>query len=173
MEMTKEEARRLSGDIDPYLDTLFSIAKYYKAGDDILFFEIGVRRANSTKTILRGLNNRLGTGKLYSVDKDDREGRVVDNELKQHWVFTHGRSEKIPWDKEIDVLFIDGDHTYEGVKADYEKYEPFVKDGGIILMHDITHRHFGVKDFWKEIIYPKVNLPLNGVGFGIISKIVK
>ena len=29
-----------------------------------------------------------------------------------------------------DVLFIDGDHTYVGVRADYEDYRQFVKDGG-------------------------------------------
>jgi cephalosporin hydroxylase len=30
----------------------------------------------------------------------------------------------------IDVLFIDGDHTYEGVRDDFERYAPFVADGG-------------------------------------------
>ncbi len=173
MEVTKEDIRRFTGDIEPYLETLVSIARFYKAGEDILFFEIGVRRATSTKAILRGLNTRFGTGKLYSVDKDDREGRITSPELKQHWKFIHDNSFTMPWDKEIDVLFIDGDHTYEGVKKDFEKFEPFVKEGGLILMHDVTHRHFGVRDYWKEITYPKVNLPLNGVGFGIVQKITK
>jgi len=173
MEITKEEATKYTGDIEPYLETLVSIARFYKASEDIVFFEIGVRRATSTKAILRGLNTRFGTGKLYSVDKDDREGRVVSPELKKHWKFILGRSEEIEWNLPIDVLFIDGDHSYEGVKTDYEKYEPLVKEGGLILIHDVTHRHFGVKDFWKEITYPKVNLPLNGVGFGIVNKITK
>lgn len=170
MKITKEEAVRYTGDITPYLDVLTSIARFYKASEDILIFEIGVRRATSTNAILRGLNTRYGTGKLYSVDKDDREGRVRSPELKQHWKFILGRSEEIEWNLPIDILFIDGDHSYDGVKKDFEKYEPFVKKGGIILMHDVTHRHFGVKDYWKEIIYPKVNLPLNGVGLGIVIK---
>jgi len=40
----------------------------------------------------------------------------------------------------IDFLFIDGDHTYEGVKQDFEMYGELVSEGGIIALHDIaTH----------------------------------
>jgi predicted O-methyltransferase YrrM len=38
----------------------------------------------------------------------------------------------------IDYLFIDGDHTYEGVKKDFELYAPLVRRGGIIAFHDIA-----------------------------------
>lgn len=55
----------------------------------------------------------------------------------------------------IDLLFIDGDHTYGGVKKDFEMYEPFVKDGGMIVLHDIVpHRQehgCGVDKFWDEV----------------------
>ena len=37
----------------------------------------------------------------------------------------------------LDVLFIDGDHTYEGVRADWELYSPMVKKGGIVGFHDL------------------------------------
>jgi predicted O-methyltransferase YrrM len=37
----------------------------------------------------------------------------------------------------IDYLFIDGDHSYEGVKLDVEAWFPKLKSGGIIVMHDI------------------------------------
>lgn len=40
----------------------------------------------------------------------------------------------------VDFLFIDGDHTYEGVKQDFEMYSQLVNEGGIIALHDIaTH----------------------------------
>lgn len=40
----------------------------------------------------------------------------------------------------VDFLFIDGDHTYEGVKQDFEMYSELVSEGGIIALHDIaTH----------------------------------
>ena len=40
--------------------------------------------------------------------------------------------------REVDVLFIDGDHTYEGVKRDFEMYAPLVREGGVIGFHDIV-----------------------------------
>ena len=55
----------------------------------------------------------------------------------------------------VDVLFIDADHTYAGVKRDYECYSPFVKRGGIIAFHDISQASEGKKldvfRFWREI----------------------
>lgn len=39
--------------------------------------------------------------------------------------------------RNIDVLFIDGDHSYEGAMKDYLNYSPLVKEGGIIVFHDI------------------------------------
>lgn len=55
----------------------------------------------------------------------------------------------------IDLLFIDADHTYEGVRADYEMYAPLVGSGGLIAFHDIVEGPpeavGGVPRFWKEI----------------------
>ena len=55
----------------------------------------------------------------------------------------------------IDLLFIDGDHAYEGVKKDFELYAPFVSKGGIIAFHDIVihPRETGceVHRFWEEV----------------------
>lgn len=42
---------------------------------------------------------------------------------------------------QIDVLFIDGDHTYDGVRSDYLKYRDLVRDGGVIAFHDIVEDH--------------------------------
>tara|TARA_B100001093_G_C26854879_1_gene1026909 strand:+ start:2416 stop:3174 length:759 start_codon:yes stop_codon:yes gene_type:complete len=63
----------------------------------------------------------------------------------------------------IDFLFIDGDHSYEGVKRDFELYSPFVNENGLIIFHDIipdyktklnqdTGRYAGdVPVFWNEV----------------------
>ena len=37
----------------------------------------------------------------------------------------------------FDFIFIDGDHSYEGVKNDYEKYKQFLADDGYMAFHDI------------------------------------
>lgn len=60
-------------------------------------------------------------------------------------------------DGKFDVLFIDGDHTYEGVKKDFELYKDMANKGGIICFHDIwdtdEHHRQGcyVDKFWDEV----------------------
>jgi len=58
-------------------------------------------------------------------------------------------------DEKVDFLFIDGDHTYEGVKKDFEMYSPLVREGRIIAFHDIVpgppENVGGVPKFWNEI----------------------
>ena len=39
-------------------------------------------------------------------------------------------------DIKIDILFIDGDHSYEGVKLDFDLYSTILSDKGIIMIHD-------------------------------------
>ncbi len=55
----------------------------------------------------------------------------------------------------LDYLFIDGDHTLEGVQRDFQMYSPLVRSGGIIAFHDIaTHSPESdcqVEKFWSEI----------------------
>ena len=75
------------------------------------------------------------------------------------------------WNKEIDILHIDGFHTYEAVKNDYENWSKFVKDDGVILFHDtlVEDRDFGIKKFFEEIDLPKVNFTCSH-GLGVVSK---
>ncbi len=53
----------------------------------------------------------------------------------------------------VDLLFIDGDHTYEGVKADWEMYSALVRPGGLIVFHDIAGNYDDtqVKRLWDSI----------------------
>jgi predicted O-methyltransferase YrrM len=38
----------------------------------------------------------------------------------------------------VDFLFIDGDHTYEGVKQDFRTYSGLLSDDGLVALHDIV-----------------------------------
>jgi len=49
------------------------------------------------------------------------------------------------FDSKIDLLFIDGDHSYKGVKSDIKLWLPKVKIGGFVLFHDYGGIHPGVK----------------------------
>lgn len=55
----------------------------------------------------------------------------------------------------VNFLFIDGDHTYRGVREDFEMYSPLVTSGGIIAFHDIASKpsspDYGVTEFWSEV----------------------
>jgi len=77
----------------------------------------------------------------------------------------------------LDFLFIDGDHTYDGVRQDFEMYRSFVRPGGMIAFHDIVfnphHPGYGVERFWgelrneyktHELIDNRYHLPGGGVG---------
>lgn len=44
----------------------------------------------------------------------------------------------------IDFVFIDGDHSYDGCRADIAAWTPFVKPGGVIAFHDFGSRADGV-----------------------------
>lgn len=79
----------------------------------------------------------------------------------------------------FDFLFIDGDHSYEGVKKDFFLFQPLVRPGGIIAFHDIAKHNLpedvcGVDKFWAEIkgAYPHreiiADINQNGAGIGIL-----
>lgn len=78
----------------------------------------------------------------------------------------------------IDFLFVDGDHTYEGVKQDFMMYGPLVRNGGLIAFHDIiagppelageVHRFWEeVKENFKYIEFVK-NRDGHAFGIGVI-----
>ena len=72
-----------------------------------------------------------------------------------HDLRTPHHIQKLLGDRELDLLFIDGDHSYEGVRKDYELYTPLVRKGGLIVFHDIVpcppKRRCGVPQFWQEM----------------------
>jgi len=55
----------------------------------------------------------------------------------------------------FDLIMIDADHRYEGVKRDFELYAPLVASDGIIVMHDVLPNRFDaeiqVDRFWEEV----------------------
>ena len=81
--------------------------------------------------------------------------------------------------EELDFLFIDGDHSYEGVKQDFHMYKDLVKDGGYIGFHDINdtewHRNLNcyVAHFWDEIKNEynstEINTRSYAMGIGIVQ----
>lgn len=78
--------------------------------------------------------------KLYLIPEQSQQPLVLD---QVNSIFNNTK---------IDFVFIDGDHTYEGVRRDYEMYSPLVKKGGIVAFHDIgKNEEGGVHNLWEEI----------------------
>lgn len=88
---------------------------------------------------------------------------------------------KILGDRKIDFLFIDGDHSYEGVKLDFEQYSELVADDGLIALHDVARHRPGseckVDEFWNEVKL-RYNSPLEFIenhqqqwaGIGVLNQ---
>lgn len=141
-------------------DELPVFKKYTKEANNVII-EIGAGYGASALMFL--LNKNKNT-KLYSIDKftmadKTKPPRGAKNppeavrcqanieqglsvvgkvELFEDWQLLENDSHSVSqeWKKEINLLFIDGDHSYNGVKQDFNDWFPFVKAGGIIFLHD-------------------------------------
>ncbi len=71
----------------------------------------------------------------------------------------------------IDILHIDGLHTHEAVKHDFESWFPKVKKDGIIIFHDtnVIEDDFGVYKLWEELQEKYVNVTFfHSFGLGVL-----
>jgi hypothetical protein len=128
--------------------------KYSSISQDCIV-EIGVLYGQTTKIILENT-----TALVFGIDPiipDSMNNSLIGdinkiNELTNlysNFTFINDFSFNAVknWNKEIDYLFIDGDHTYEAVKRDFEDWYPYVKNGGIISIHDSAANRGG-PHFW-------------------------
>ena len=133
-----------------------------KALQPEVFVELGVHAGDSYFTIVESMHN----GKAYGVDTwdgdkhagyyDDNIWDMVQSVNKQ---YPNSALLRMPFDtaaslvqEHINLLHIDGLHTYEAVKHDFETWEPKVTD--VIMLHDICvpeNPDFGVWKLWEEI----------------------
>lgn len=77
-------------------------------------------------------------------------------------------------DGSVDLLHIDGRHGYNDVLEDYTLWRPTVRDGGVILFHDIAEHieGFGVWRLWEELAaeYPSRSFSFqHGHGLGVLA----
>jgi len=133
------------------LHKLFSIAK--SAGKGGLILEIGSYRGKSTLALAMGAKH--SGARIYSIDPHEEFtgvaggkygppdlARKIENIAKFELgeiifpICMSSHDVGRVWNKQIDVLWIDGDHSFEGVKGDYDLFSPFVKKNGLLLFHD-------------------------------------
>jgi len=102
--------------------------------------------------LLRGYHYKKK--RLYENFASDKPTQIILIQKDSHIQETKSLLIKYLNDDKIDFLFIDGDHSYEGAKQDYEMYAPLVNKNGIIVFHDIvphSNPTCQVNKFWDEI----------------------
>lgn len=96
--------------------------------------EIGTNVGDSTRILSTALKET--GGHLYSLDKDGcRDGWYLKWDCS-NITFLVDNSLSIPWDKSLDLLLVNGGHEYETALSDLNRFSPFVRPGGQILVHD-------------------------------------
>lgn len=141
---------------DLTLNLLHSYAYNAALFGDGIVVEIGAYRGGSTVALAKGVQ-KAGRGLITSIDphipatgiyggifsSEDHE-RYLEN-LERFGVIpwvrhicTDAKTAACEWSSSIDLLWIDGDHRYEGVSSDISLWVPFVKDQGIVIFDDVV-----------------------------------
>ena len=163
--MTYNEIRALIRQVEypsEYYEVLYNLGGALSQrfpNDHIRMLEIGVYHGAG----MMALSAHLPEGGLYvGVDKELWGGltELPTPKLDQRW-FVQGLSDSThvleivrAWGP-YHLVFIDGDHTYEQCKRDYENYSPMLIDGGVLIFHDVdaTNVHPGSAQFWQEFVH--------------------
>jgi hypothetical protein len=122
-------------------------------------------------------------GKVYGIDSfeyDAHTGSHPDNynvvmKFKEKHSFDNvhiikGWFQEIvkTWTTPIQILHIDGLHTYDAITDDWKHWTPFVPDNGVIIMHDVISFP-EITQFYNEIQLPKAFFR-HSAGLGIATK---
>ena len=132
-----------SSSIHEHLNTLYMLTIELNLKNVL---ELGTQFGNSTIVLLYA-TKEIG-GKVTTVDIDPcNHARKKINELglSEFCNFIQSDDTKIDWSEPIDHLFIDSNHSYNHVTKQLKKYEPFLRKGGIITLHDIVMHDFDIE----------------------------
>jgi len=157
--------------------TLYELARALPAA--AVAVEIGSWQGKSSVVLGRGLLGNAGA-RLFCIDPFDASGDLAsagdyrnraasfDNPLKQGFMrnlvqtgvrevveVLQGYSHDVVLEfrRPIDLLFLDGNHSYEGVLRDYRDWGPKVQPGGLLCLHDVVHpTHEGPRRLVDEVL---------------------
>lgn len=73
------------------------------------------------------------------------------------------------WSRPIDLLFIDGDHSYEGVARDWELFSPFVSPLGAVVFHDTLWDLRHAEQTRPDMGVPRFVEDLRAQGYPVIT----
>lgn len=174
-------------------DSAWFLYGFVRAQKPVVCVEIGSAQGKSACYIGQALKEN-GAGKLYAIDPHSvtnwndsnsvetfdiirRNIAAIGLEGQIEIIRSTSEDARREWKREIDFLFIDGDHSYEGIKRDFDLFAPHVRKFGLVVFHDTlwdlspdprySRADMGVPRFVEELRregYPVITLPKN---FGV------
>ncbi|HUG66469.1 MAG TPA: class I SAM-dependent methyltransferase [Pirellulaceae bacterium] len=128
---------------------VYALARHYRPS---YIVEVGTFAGGTAVGFAKAINEN-GRGKLICVDQDSYSNGTFPQVVKRNlarvgfsesklqlccgdskeWLPTLAKTLK----GKVDIVLVDGDHTYDGALADLKNAVPLVKPGGFILVHDV------------------------------------
>jgi predicted O-methyltransferase YrrM len=173
--MTASKLTELSiytGALQKYKELLSLVEFIQKTNSPKVVLEIGTARGG-TLWLWCNISDRHGKiisidlpfgefGGGYSIEEQNRFATFQQGDQQMFFVRNDSHSPEteqvlieILGNETIDLLFIDGDHSYDGVREDYYRYGKYVRDEGLVIFHDVVDhpkvKNCKVKKFWDEL----------------------
>lgn len=154
-----------------------------------VFVELGTHSGNSYAAFAQAVQS-LGLGTAcYAVDtwKGDKQAGFYDESVFDEWSAFHARhfggfsrlvrstfdeAREAFADRSVDLLHIDGLHTYDAIRHDFESWLPKLSTRAVVVLHDINVREgdFGAWRFWDEVRSRYLSFSfLHGHGLGVVA----
>ena len=166
----------------PSLRDAFKLVSHLTHKERVRLYELGLHRESvleigsyvgASACCFGAAIKSLGSGKVYCVDTWSNDAMTEGSRdtwrdfttntanYRDYIVPIRGFSTDVVEDvashtRSLDLLFIDGDHSYEGVKADWSAYKRFLKPGAIVVFHDWGWAE-GVQRVIREDVEPVVS----------------
>lgn len=176
-------------DVQSWRGHLCFVPVIMQAVKPAVFVELGVHKGDSYSAFCQAAQSFNLNTRCYGVDtwEGDHQagfyGDEIYSELKNYHDSRYSQFSELlrkTFDEasaffengNIDLLHIDGLHTYEAVKHDFESWLPKLSAKAVVLFHDTVVRHddFGVWKFWSELEnkYPSFQF-FHSHGLGVLQ----
>ena len=187
------ETKKLADTFDGWLterEEKFLFLEALRSNPRGVILEIGSWQGKSTTYLVNGVALGKNKNKIYAIDPHigsiEHEAKLKNKSSLEKFkenmekVGISGKIETIidksqsaakDWKLPISLLWIDGDHSYVGAKADFDLYFPFLVKGGVVALHDSTQGSLPrvVYESFKKKGVHKIRL-IDSIAYAKISK---